>query len=128
MQRVLKKGDGWRIGWNPNAEIYKGLVGADEWAVELTQAELMDFCRLLLELAQTMEEMAQELVDEERISCQAQTERIWLNVEGYPDAFDLRFILETGRGAEGNWSATAVPELITAAKNFQTLYLQSPSH
>jgi len=128
MQRVLKKGQGWRMGWDPNAEVYQGLVGAEEWAIELTKAELTDFCRLLLQLAQTMEQMAQELVDEERITCQAQSELLWLEVEGYPHNFDLRLILETGRCAEGNWSVQAVLELITTAKNFQTLYLQSPSN
>ena len=47
MQRVLKSGKGWRIGWNPTAIEFKGLVGTDNWAIELTEAELNDFCRLL---------------------------------------------------------------------------------
>jgi len=118
MDRILKKGEGWRIGWNPYAEIYKGLVGNDEWAIELTEAEFRDFCRLLQQLATTMEQMKQALMDEERIACEAESDQVWLEVEGYPHSFSLRLILQTGRCAEGNWSATAVEELIAMAETF----------
>ena len=117
MTQVLKKAPGWRLGWNPNATAYKGLVGSDEWAIELTATEFQDFCRLLLELATTMDNMAQELVEEEKITCEAESDQVWLEVAGYPHAFSLRLILQSGRGAEGNWSANAVPELITAVQN-----------
>lgn len=118
MDRILKKGKGWRLGWNPYARRYQGLVGSDEWAIELTQTEFQDFCRLVLQLATTMEDMAQELVEEERIACEAESDLVWLEVEGYPHAFSLRLIVQTGRCAEGNWSEMAVPELITAIQNF----------
>jgi len=42
MERVIKSGLGWRVGWNPNAVEFKGLVGGDDWAIELTEAELID--------------------------------------------------------------------------------------
>lgn len=118
MDRILKKGQGWRMGWNPYAETYKGLVGTDDWAIELTHSEFSDFCRLLLQLATTMEQMQQELMDEERIACEAESDEVWLEVEGYPHSFSLRLILQTGRCAEGNWSATALEELIPIAQKF----------
>lgn len=114
--RILKKGDGWRIGWNPYADSYQGLVGSNEWAIELTETEFHDFCRLLLQLDRTMQEMAAELVSEERIACEAESDQVWLEVEGYPHAFSLRLIVQTGRGAEGNWSESALPELIAVVK------------
>lgn len=118
IDRVLKKGKGWRIGWNPDAKTYKGLVGAEEWAIELTETEFNDFCRLLLQLQETMTVMAQELVAEERIACEAESEAIWLEVEGYPHQFSLRLILQTGRCGEGNWTADAVTELISTIEQF----------
>ena len=118
MDRILKKGQGWRMGWNPYAETYKGLVGTDEWAFELTETEFNDFCRLLLQLATTMEQMSQELMEEERIVCEAESDQLWLEVEGYPHSFSLRLILQTGRCAEGNWSAAAVQALISMAQKF----------
>lgn len=118
MDRILKKGEGWRLGWNPYATTYKGLVGNEDWAIELSETEFKDFCRLLLQLATTMEQMAQELVSEERIACEAESEVVWLEVEGYPQAFSLRMILQTGRCGEGNWSVTGTQNLITAVQNF----------
>lgn len=119
MQRVLKTGTGWRIGWNPEAAVFKGLVGTDDWAIELTQAELNDFCRLSAQLAETMNQMTNELMDEEKITCEAQSELMWMEVSGYPQAYSLRFILNTGRCAEGNWLETAVTGLVQAAQTLQ---------
>ena len=115
MAKILKQGNGWRLGWNPEAGEFKGLVGGDEWAIELTEAELEDFCRLLLTLARTMKEMAGELMDEEKIACEAESDRLWMEAEGYPDAFCVRFILNTGRCCEAGWPSSAVPELVQAA-------------
>jgi hypothetical protein len=112
--RLLKKGNGWRIGWNPEADIYKGLVGGDDWAIELTEAEFNDFCRLLEQLAQTMNRMAEELMDEERIACEVESDLLWMEVEGYPHAYSVRFILNQGRCCEGNWSDGALVELVQA--------------
>lgn len=119
MERIVKTGTGWRIGWDPNAKEYKGLVGSEDWAIELTEAELNDFCRLLGQLAETMAEMASELMDEERITCEAQSDRLWMEVEGYPDSYSLRFILNSGRRGEGSWTHAAVPELIQAAQTLK---------
>ncbi|RAM51499.1 MAG: DUF1818 domain-containing protein [Hapalosiphonaceae cyanobacterium JJU2] len=115
MERVIKSGSGWRIGWNPSALEFKGLVGTDDWAIELTEAELNDFCRLLLQLADTMQQLTSELMDEEKIACEAESDLLWMEVEGYPHAYSLRFILNTNRCAEGKWNAAAVPGLLQAA-------------
>ncbi|CDN12732.1 MAG: DUF1818 family protein [Richelia sp.] len=119
MQRVLKSGKGWRIGWNPTAIEFKGLVGTDNWAIELTEAELNDFCRLLSQLKNTMSQIAAELMDEEKITCEAESDLLWMEVTGYPQAYRLRFILNSGRCAEGEWDASAVPDLQQAAGSLQ---------
>lgn len=119
MARQLKSGMGWRLGWNPDAEVFQGLVGTDDWAVELTEAELMDFCRLALQLAETMQAMQQELMEEERISCEAESDLIWLEAEGFPHAYRLRLILLTGRRTEAEWTETAVPGLLQAVQTLR---------
>ena len=116
MERLIKSGVGWRIGWNPQAAEYKGLVGGDAWAIELSEAELNDFCRLLAQLSETMNQMAAELMDEEKIACEAESDFLWMEVKGYPDAYSLRFILNTGRRCEGSWPEEAVPGLVQAAQ------------
>lgn len=116
MARQLKKGAGWRLGWDGDAIAFSGLVGGDEWGIELTTAELEDFCRLLAQLAATLCQMSQELMDEERISCEVESELLWLEAEGYPHSYDLRLLILTGRRGEGFWNASAVPELLQAAQ------------
>jgi hypothetical protein len=114
MERILKSGTGWRLGWNPIAEPYKALVGTDDWSLELTAAEFQDFGHLVRQLAHTMAQMSQQLMDEEAIACEAATDRLWIEVEGYPQAYSLHLIVLTGRRGEGCWTATAVPPLVAA--------------
>ncbi len=116
MERVIKTGDGWRLGWNPDAAEFQGLVSGDGWAIELTEAELNDFCRLLGQLAATMTQMASELMDEEKIAIEAESELLWVQVEGYPEAYSVQLILNAGRRCEGFWPAAAVPSLVQAAQ------------
>ncbi len=119
MGRMLKSGPGWQIGWDPEAVEFQGLIGTDEWAIELTQIELDDFCRLALELSDTMWAMRGKLMDEEAISLEAESDCLWLEAEGYPDAYSMRFILQSGRRAEGMWSADMVPGLLAAMRSLK---------
>ena len=116
VERVIKTGVGWRLGWNPEAEEFKGLVAGDGWAIELTEAELNDFCRLLGQLAGTMSQMSSELMDEEKIAIEAESDLLWVQVEGYPEAYSVQLILNAGRRCEGFWPTAAVPTLVQAAK------------
>lgn len=116
MNRIVKSGCGWRLGWDPNAEEFCGLVGGENWAIELTATEFADFCRLLAQLADTMNAMKSELMDEERIACEAQSDSLWLEVEGYPESYSLHLILNSGRRCEGEWLPAAIPELLQGAR------------
>ena len=116
MQRIVKSGAGWRIGWNPDGVEFQGLLGTDDWAIELTAAELNEFCQLLGQLVETINQIAEELMDEEKITCELETDLLWLEVEGYPHAYSLRLILHTGRGVEASWNAAAVPGLVQAVQ------------
>lgn len=114
MERFLKTGPGWRLGWDTTAPTYQALVGTDEWAIELTSAEFRDFSHLAKQLQDTMLQMETELMDEEKITCEAETELLWLEVEGYPHSYTLRLILQQGRRFEGTWSAPVVSDLLQA--------------
>ncbi|MBW4517337.1 MAG: DUF1818 family protein [Timaviella obliquedivisa GSE-PSE-MK23-08B] len=116
MPRQLKSGSGWRLGWDDEAIAFQGLIGGDGWAIELTAAELEDFCKLLTQLAETLRQVSQDLMREERISCEVESELIWLEAEGYPQDYDLRLIVLTGRRGEGFWNASAVSELLQATQ------------
>jgi hypothetical protein len=119
MARLLKQGTGWRVGWDATAVEFRALVGGPDWAIELTAPELHDFCHLLGQLSQTMQQMAAELMDEETIACEAESDLLWLEVEGFPYAYSLRFMLRSGRRGEGYWPSEAVPELQQALQTLE---------
>jgi Domain of unknown function (DUF1818) len=118
-QRFLKEGDGWRLGWNPAAKPYKALIGGHGWAIELTLAEFKDFFRLTKQLVEAVKSMQSELMDQELLTCEAESELLWLEVEGYPEAYSLRLLLNQGRRCEGTWSKSAVPSLLEALSSFE---------
>lgn len=123
MGRILKKGAGWRIGWNPDPTCkFQGLLGNDDWAVELTAAEFHDFCRLLTQLAETVEAIAPELMAEEKINIEAESELIWLEIDGFADSYSLRMLLLQNRNAEGNWSASALSEMRQQTQIFNKIH------
>ncbi len=114
MAKILKQGEGWRVGYDPAQSAYPFLIGGADWAVELTQAEFTDFQRLTAELSETVTLIAPELMAEETIQCNLENENIWLEVSGLPDAYELRWILQQGRRAEGTWPAAIVADLLMA--------------
>jgi Domain of unknown function (DUF1818) len=116
--RVVRSGAGWRIGWHPAAPEFPALVGTDDWAIELTAAEWADFVRLTQQLAATMTAMQAELMDEESIALEAESAALWLAVTGFPSAYELRLILQSGRRAEAAWAVMAVPGLVAALSEF----------
>lgn len=116
MIRQIKSGEGWRLGWNPAAAEFSGLVSGDRWAMELTGAEFRDFCRCARRLDDTMQAMAEALMAEESLTCEQETSLLWLEAAGFPTAYSLRFILLSGRGGEGEWPARATRELAIALK------------
>jgi len=113
-ERLIKEGDGWRLGSNPAATHYCRLLAGRGWAVELTESEFQTFCRLVLDLRKTMGAIAAELMDEERLTCEAEANDLWLEAEGLPDAYSLRFILSSGRRCEGAWDATSAQQITQA--------------
>ncbi|VEP13333.1 conserved hypothetical protein [Hyella patelloides LEGE 07179] len=112
MSRLLKKGKGWRVGWHSEAAKYQGLIGSESWAIELTAREFQELYRLLRQLTDTMTQIATELMDEEKIAIEVESNLMWLEVEGYPDSYSLRLILHQERRCEGNWEAGVASELV----------------
>lgn len=97
--------------------MYQGLIGSDRWSLELTRPEMVAFCRLALQLADTMAAMAAELMPEERLCCELEAEGLWLEAEGFAEAYELHVIVQQGRQGEGFWSTAAVPDLLLAVRS-----------
>ncbi|NEQ48518.1 MAG: DUF1818 family protein [Leptolyngbya sp. SIO3F4] len=112
MTKMLREGTGWRLGWDNKRGNFKALVGGENWAIELTQDEFEDLRRLAQQLASTMAAIANELMPDEQIICEHETEHLWMEAEGFHHSYSLRFILINGRGGEGAWPAKIVPEVL----------------
>lgn len=112
MTALLKEGSGWRLGWDDARSPFKALVGGESWALELTQEEFECFRQLAQQLAITMAAMATELMPDEQITLEQETQHVWMEAEGFHHSYRLRFILLTGRGGEGAWSPAVVPNLL----------------
>ena len=117
--RRLKTGRNWRVGWNEEAHIFKGLVGGDDWACEFTSEEFDDFFRLLMDLNRTMDSMGAELMDEEAIAIEQETDLLWMQTNGFPKEYEVSFILLTGRRSEGHWDSDAAQGLMQAIQTIK---------
>jgi hypothetical protein len=119
MARQIKRGNGWQLGIDPDAPTFRGLVGGNGWAIELTEAELADFRHLLLQIIDTVQHIKQELMPEEKFTCEVESDLIYLEAEGEGDRISLHLILLTGRRAEGTWPPEAVPPLMQAVQTIE---------
>lgn len=114
---MIKKGKGWRIGWKESAPVYQGLIGGEDWSIELTSQEMQDFRRLLLQIHQAIIDISEHLMEEEAIVCEVESDLMWLGAQGYFDRYSLRIILLQGRGCEGTWGENVIQELIQASQS-----------
>ncbi len=110
----LRKGAGWRLGWDPARSPFVALVGGETWALELTQEEWQAFGQGVYCLQQDMEAIASQLMAEESITLERTFPWLTLIASGSPTAWDLYLQLHQGRRGEGFWPAEAVPGLCRA--------------
>jgi hypothetical protein len=88
--------------------------------MELTAEEFQDFRRLAEELVATLKAMADHLMAEEQLTCELESQQVWLEVEGYPHAYGLRFILQGGRRGEGRWPVPVADQVMAAIATLPT--------
>ena len=112
MTALLKEGSGWRVGWDESRPTFKALVAGQHWALELTQDEFGSMKSLATQLAETMAAMAADLMPDEQITLEQENQYLWMEADGFHHSYSLRFILLTGRGCEGGWPASVIPELL----------------
>jgi hypothetical protein len=118
-RRELHKGNGWRIGWQPESRPHCALVGSDDWALELTDAEWQAFCQGMHQLQGAIASATGMLVAEEAITLEYANPLLTLIATGLPPAFSIYLQLHSGRRGEGYWSSEAVTDLMAAAKSLE---------
>ncbi|MEO1001799.1 MAG: DUF1818 family protein [Cyanobacteria bacterium J06638_7] len=115
----VQEGPGWRLCVDPARAPYPVLIGGDGWAVELRAEEASALwdgcCRLADELAA----MADRLMPEEQLTLELESGPLWLELEGQPRKWRLRFMLSPGtaaRGVEAGWSEAAAAAMVAALR------------
>ncbi|MEN9202708.1 MAG: DUF1818 family protein [Thermostichus sp. DG_1_6_bins_120] len=119
MARLLRKGSGWRLGWDPTGQHFVALVGGETWALELTREEWQTFVQGVQQLQQDMAAMASQLMAEENVTLERSLPLLTLIATGNSTAWSLYIQLHQGRRGEGFWSAQIVPELCQALAHWQ---------
>ncbi|BAY52186.1 hypothetical protein NIES2134_102110 [Thermostichus vulcanus NIES-2134] len=109
----MRVGQGWRVGWRSDQH-YAGLVGAEDWATELTDAEFRAFVELFRQLHEQLQAIAPELMPEEMITLSGHNDAVQLELEGYPHAYSLHLIVLGDRRVEGTWPAPVPPDFLLA--------------
>jgi hypothetical protein len=113
----VQEGPGWRLCVDPSRSPYPVLIGGGDWAAELRAEEALALCRGSSRLAAELAAMADRLMPEERITLELESGPLWLELEGEPRAWRLRFVLAPGpggRAVEGSWSQAASAAVVAA--------------
>jgi hypothetical protein len=115
----VQEGPGWRLCVDSRRTPFPVLIGGDGWAVELradeAQALIEGCCRLADELAS----LAGRLMPEECVTLELERGPLWLELEGMPRAWRLRFVLTPGptaRGVEAGWGEGASLAVVAALR------------
>lgn len=100
------------------------LIGADDWAAELTWAELAHMRRAVIVLQQQLVACQDWLMPEETLELEHEQADggLWMQLSGTPTCWSLRFVLSPAesaavardRGIEGAWSTAASGALAAA--------------
>lgn len=120
----IQGGEGWRLRVDPARQPFAVLIGAQQWAAELTLAELALFQRGVLVLEQQLAACSSWLMPEETLELEHDGGALWLQLSGTADEWSLRFVLSPSdrdagvrsRGLEGRWDAPAAAALAAALR------------
>jgi hypothetical protein len=125
--RVLE-GDGWRLVVEPTRDPWPVLLGGEGWAAELTAKEALLLRRSVASLLHQLDAIADQLMEEEAITLEVEAPAadgsLWVELEGWKDRWQLRFVLSggsAGRGLEGGWSVRASAAIAAALEQCEGL-------
>lgn len=120
----LIQGSGWRWGWNGE----RGLIGGEDWAMELSPEEWWDWCRRCDQIWSTWQTLQAHLMPGENLTLEQHSPLLTLILTGSSEQMTLYVQLHTGRVAEGQWQGAAVYSLLASVlQGAQGAFAESPS-
>jgi hypothetical protein len=129
---LVQEGEGWRLVVDPSRP-FPVLIGGMQWAAELALEEAGALRAGILRLHEQLSSLADVLLDEEEITLEFETVLqpegcLWLELEGGPRQYALRFVLDPSpgrRALEGGWSAAATAAFVAAILQVEGLVPES---
>ena len=122
----LKEDKNWRLIKDLDKGKYCFLIGANGWAIELSQIEFDSLCQLLLKIKNQFDSINGELFQEELINLEIEKSPWYLELEGDKNHWNLRIILESkdeARSFEMYWPIPiAQTLLIEIIKMWESMY------
>ncbi|MFO8238567.1 MAG: DUF1818 family protein [Prochlorococcaceae cyanobacterium] len=115
----VQEGPGWRLCLDSNRGSFPVLIGGEGWAVELEADEARALAEGCSRLSDELAVLADRLMPEEELSLELERGPLWLELEGRPQAWRLRFVLTPGpgaRGVEAGWSEAASQAVVAALR------------
>lgn len=115
----VHEGPGWRLCLDPGRGSFPVLLGGEGWAVELRADEAQALAEGCCRLADELAALADRLMPEEEVSLELERGPLWLELEGRPQAWRLRFVLTPGaaaRGVEAGWGEVASQSVVAALR------------
>ncbi len=117
------EGQGWRLAKDPSRKPFSVLIGGENWAFELTEAEGFSLASLVSELMGQHHALINHLMDEESICLEKENGSWWGCLEGDKNSWSLQVIFSgvgnTSRGVEFGWPS---PSAEAVAKAMRTMW------
>ena len=115
---IQQEGPGWRLARDPSRGSFPVLLGAEHWAIELTEEEWVSLVVLVDDLVEQYKNQESQLMPEEALCLEIERKPWWACLDGDRNAWSLQLVLEgdgrSRRGVEAFWPIPAA-EAITAA-------------
>jgi Domain of unknown function (DUF1818) len=117
----VQEGKGWRLAHRPAGQPFCVLIGGEGWAGELRLAEAQALITGTRRLQQQREALLAVLMPEESLCLEIELDlepgSLWLELDGGPRGWSLRFVLtpaDGSRALEGAWPAPVATPLMAA--------------
>ena len=92
---IINNEKNWRLVKNLDKGKYCFLIGANNWAIELSNEEFDSLCQLLIKIEKQLNSIKGELMEEELINFEIEKSPWYIELDGNKNQWNLSIILES---------------------------------
>ena len=118
---IKREGPGWRLARDSARQTFSVLIGGEQWAVELSESEWVDFVSVVNELITQHGLVKSQLMEDESIYLGIQKSSWWGCMDGNKKDWSLKLIFHGDganiRGFEMYWPIPVAQSFVKAMRN-----------